>query len=218
MIKRHHATSQLSFLLTPHPSVHPLKPRQAFPMTSGYTRVIPVQRQNSLPPNLNSPSWAHKAERQIQYKPQVIPHVGLPAQMRARQDVNMASKKSSATLGTSLTPRSDREQGTVSGVFPVAVPVSSAVFQTTGQSPDCPGRVWFVARVSGRGPGTKKCCPSRSMSCYCCLSINFTGRALPCGFVDYTPKNTVIQKHFRLPISILTMYHLYLSGGTGGKR
>lgn len=113
---------------------------------------------------------------------------------------------------------SDREQGTVSGVFPLAVPVSSAVFQTTGQSPDCPGRVWFVARVSERSPGTKQCCPSRSMSYYCCLSINFTGQALPHGCVGYTQNNTVIQKHFRLPISILTMYHLYLSGGTGWKR
>lgn len=58
---------------------------------------------------------------------------------------------------------------------------------------------------------------SRSMSHNCCLRINFTGQALPHCFVDYTQKNTAIQKHFRLLISILTMYHLSCQEAKDGK-
>lgn len=154
MIKRQHATFQHSLLfsfLLQRPHVHPLKPRQAFPATSGYTRVIPVLWQNSLPPpNLNSLSWAHRVKRQIQYKPQVISHAGLPAQVRARQDMNTVPRKSRAILGTCLAP--EQWQGTRNNVW--GLPSGCPSQLSCISDPDCPGRVWFVARVSGRSPGT----------------------------------------------------------------
>lgn len=136
--------------------------------------------------------------------------------MRTGQDFNTAPRKASVTLGTHLAP---------------IRAVTGSKGQCLGSCPSqlsCISEHWAEPRllwqglVYGQGfreePTHQAVLSSRSVSHYCCLSISFTGRALPHIFVDYTQKNTVIQKHFSLLISILTTHHLYLSGGRRWKR
>lgn len=133
MIKRRHATSSQPSPLTPHPRAHPLKPREAFPMTSGYTTLIPFQWQNPLlTDQLNSHSQAQKTKSQTQHKTWVTPHAGHLAQMRGRQVINMAPQRSQCHTGNMSGSRAvTREQDDNVLSSPVAVPVSSVVFQTT---------------------------------------------------------------------------------------
>lgn len=128
MVKRQHATSSQpslqfsSSLCLPGPP--PLKPRGAFPMTSGYTRVIPLQWQNPLPTDqLNSHSRAHKMKSQMQHKTWVTPHAGHLAQMRGRQDINTAPQRSQCHITN--VPGPEQRQGskmTTSCVFPSGCP------------------------------------------------------------------------------------------------
>lgn len=98
----------------------------------------------------------------------------------------------------------------MSGVFPNAVPASPAVFQTR-----LPWQGVGYGQGFREGPRHKavlsfQICHTTALQVPISQDKHFQ--------VDYTQKNTVIQKHFRLLISILRVHHFYLLGGRGWKR
>lgn len=175
MINRQHCNFS-AFSHLPPRSASQSPHAEAMASLSRVTRETPVQWQNSLPPYLNSASWAHKAKCQTQDKPEVIPCAGLPAQMRAGQDINTAPRNARATLGTHLAL--EQWQGARDNVWGLP--------QCCPSQPSCISDQTALAGC-GLWPGFQGGAQAQSsavlpdLSHYCSPSTNFTGQALPSG-------------------------------------
>lgn len=155
MINRQHCNFS-AFSHLPPRSASQSPHAEAMASLSRVTRETPVQWQNSLPPYLNSASWAHKAKCQTQDKPEVIPCAGLLVQIRAGKDINTAPRNARATLGTHLAL--EQWQGARDNVWGLP--------QCCPSQPSCISDQTALAGC-GLWPGFQggaQCCPSRSVT------------------------------------------------------